>query len=692
MGAFAPSLVAYVRRAQSQSSFQVIPDFRKWNKNLSQLIQNGQLMKARCMFDQMSQRNVVTWNSMISGYLRNGEIVSARRLFDDMPERNVVSWNLMMSGYADSRSTRQLLEGRRLFDQMPERDSVSWNTMISGYARNKKMVEAVKLFDQMPVKNVISWNAMITGFLQNGDVHSAIKMFERMPVRDSASVSTIVSGLIGNGKLDEATEFLHKHGKDGQLGDALDAYNTLIAGYGQNGRVKEARRLFDQIPAGLSLMKEDTSKTNTGCQKLKFTRNLISWNSMIMCYVKAGDTGSAQQLFDEMPERDAVSWNTMINAYIQEGQLDKAVSLFNEMPNRDSRSWNFMISGYALKGELEIARDFFNRMPQKSLVSWNSIIAGYEQNGLYEASIELFIQMQEFGEKPDRHTLSSILSACAGLGGLYQGMQIHQLVTKTLSADIPINNSIITMYARCGNIRDAMAIFDDMKTRRDVVSWNAMIGGYARHGFAGEALDLFQEMKRMKVKPTYLTFVSVLHACDHAGLVTEGRMHFDSMVNEFGIAPRVEHFASLVDVIGRHGNLEEALQLIKCMPMEPDSTVWGALLGACRVHKNVDMACIAAEELMRLEPESSAPYVLLHNMHVDFGRWEDAKQVRRKMEKNGIRKQCGYSWIELHDRVHLFASGDCDHPDAEGIHALAENLNKVIKDLGFEIFQSVFDY
>ncbi|KAG9451601.1 hypothetical protein H6P81_011566 [Aristolochia fimbriata] len=535
MGAFGPSLVAYARRARSGSSSPLTPDFRKLNKNLSWLIQTGQLTEARRMFEQLPQRNVITWNAMISGYLRNGEIVSARRLFDDMPERNVVSWNLMISGYVDCRSAQQMLECRRLFDQMPERDCVSWNTMISGYARNRKMVDAVKLFQRMPVKNVITWNAMITGFLHNGDVQRAIELFHRMPIRDSASVSAIVSGLIRNGMLDEAAKFLHKHGKNGEQGDALDAYNTLIAGYGQHGRVIEARQLFDKIPGAVTLSKEDTAKTNTDNQKLKFARNLISWNSMIMCYVKAGDTASAQDLFDEMPERD--------------------------------------------------------------------------------------------------------------------GMQIHQLVAKTVIADIPVNNSIITMYARCGNIRDARAIFDDMKTKRDVVTWNAMIGGYARHGFAG--------------------------------LVTEARKHFDSMVNEFGIAPRVEHYASLVDVIGRHGNLEEALELVRGMPVEPDSTVWGALLGACRVHKNVDVASIAAEELMRLEPESSAPYVLLHNMHVDLGRWEDAKEARRKMEKNGIRKQCGYSWIELHDKVHLFASGDSDHPNAEEILALTENLKKVIKDLEF---------
>lgn len=572
---------------------------------------------------------------MITGYVRRREMAKARKLFDEMPERDVVSWNLMISGYVSCRG-RWVEDGRHLFDEMPDRDCVSWNTMISGYARSGRMDEALQLFDSMQERNVVSWNAMVTGFLQNGDVERAIEFFMRMPEWDSASLSALVSGLVQNGKLDEAKRFLLKsREKDDKTIDLVHAYNILLAGYGQNGRVDEAQQLFDQIPFYQGGQKDGG----------RFERNVTSWNSMIMCYVKAGDVFSARFLFDQMKERNTISWNTMISGYVHKSDMEEAWNLFQEMPNPDTVTWNSMISGFAQKGNLELARDLFESMPQKNLISWNSIIAGYENNRDYIGATELYMQMQHQGEKPDEHTLSSVLSVCSGLAALHLGMQIHQRVIKTVIPDIPIKNSLITMYSRCGAIVEAQIIFDEVKLQKEVISWNAMIGGYAFHGFAAEALELFESMKRLKVQPTYITFIAVLNACAHAGLVKEGRMHFKSMACDFGIEPRIEHFASLVDIVGRHGQLEEAMVLINSMPFEPDKAVWGALLSACRVHNNVELAHVAAEALMKLEPENSAPYVLLHNMYADAEQWNNAIEMRMTMERNNIRKQPGYSWL-----------------------------------------------
>ncbi|KAF5185360.1 Pentatricopeptide repeat-containing protein [Thalictrum thalictroides] len=645
-------------------------DFIQWNKKISHLIRTGRLNEAKRVFDSLQHRNTVTWNSMISGYVKNREISKARKLFDEMPQRDIVSWNLMISGYVSCLGSRRYIEeGRLLFDQMPKRDLVSWNTVISGYARNGMMDDALCLFDSLPEKNVVSWNAMITGFLQNGDVLKAIDLFEKMPERDSTSVSALVSGLIQNGKSDKAAQILLRSGNLCAGGtDLVHAYNTLISGYGAAGRIDEARGLFDRIPV-------------IPQQGSQFVRNVVSWNSMIMCYVKVGDLVSARKIFDEMNEKDVISWNTMINGYAHAADLKEASNLFFNMPDPDAHSWNSMISGYAQKGDVEVARGLFDKMPEKNLVSWNSMIAGYEQYGDYEEAIKLFGQMQVEGEKPDKHTLPSVLSACAGLSALYQGMLIHQMVIKTIIADTPIYNSLMTMYSRCGLITPARSVFDEMKVHRDVVSWNAIIGGYAYQGHAMEALMLYKEMERLKVRPTHITFISVLHACGHAGLVDEGRIQFRSMVRDFGIEPQVEHFASLVDILGRHGHLEEAMTLISSMPVEPDRAVWGALLGACRVHNNMDFARIAAKALMKLDPDSSYPYVLLYNMHADAGRWDNAREMRVTMERNGIRKQPGYSWIELHDKVNVFVASDRSHPLADEIHALTKSFDKIIKDL-----------
>ena len=570
----------------------------------------------------------------------------------------------MLSGYALSSVADELEEGRRLFEQMPARDSISWNTMINGYVRNGRMVDAMELFERMPNRDVVTWNTVINGFFNVGDVGRALELFENMPVRDAGSLSTVVSGLVKNDLLEEAEEILLRSG--GETEGAVDAYNTLIAQYAKCGRVEAARTLFYLIPKN--------SK--------RFQKNVISWNSMIMCYVKNGDLRLARALFDEMPERDLVSWNTMINGYVKAKEMDEAVKLFEELKRPDIWSWNVIICGLAEKGELKRAKDFFDQMPCKSIVSWNTMIAGYEKNEEYEGAVELFCRMQAAGEQPDRHTLSSVLSACAGLALYRLGIQIHQLVSKRITSDVPIDNALITMYARCGAVLDAKAVFVEMEVhKRDVVSWNAMIGGLAHHGHANEALELFRVMKSVKVKPTYITFISVLNACGHTGLVEEGKREFDSMLREFGLTPTVEHYASLVDLIGRHGKLEDAMKVIEEMVVPPDKAVWGALLNASRIHNNVRMAQLAAEALAKVEPDSSAPYVMLYNVHADEGRWGNAIELREVMDRSGIVKQPGYSWIELENTVHKFLSGDRSHPLSFEIYSLLESCCRISREV-----------
>ncbi|KAG4999575.1 hypothetical protein JHK87_020647 [Glycine soja] len=605
------------------------------NKKISNLIRSGRLSEARALFDSMKHRDTVTWNSMITGYVHRREIARARQLFDEMPRRDVVSWNLIVSGYFSCRGSRFVEEGRRLFELMPQRDCVSWNTVISGYAKNGRMDQALKLFNAMPERNAVSSNALITGFLLNGDVDSAVDFFRTMPEHYSTSLSALISGLVRNGELDMAAGILCECGNGDD--DLVHAYNTLIAGYGQRGHVEEARRLFDGIP-------DDRGDGDEG--QRRFRRNVVSWNSMMMCYVKAGDIVSARELFDRMVEQDTCSWNTMISGYVQISNMEEASKLFREMPIPDVLSWNLIVSGFAQKGDLNLAKDFFERMPLKNLISWNSIIAGYEKNEDYKGAIQLFSRMQFEGERPDRHTLSSVMSVCTGLVNLYLGKQIHQLVTKIVIPDSPINNSLITMYSRCGAIVDACTVFNEIKLYKDVITWNAMIGGYASHGLAAAALELFKLMKRLKIHPTYITFISVMNACAHAGLVEEGRRQFKSMINDYGIERRVEHFASLVDILGRQGQLQEAMDLINTMPFKPDKAVWGALLSACRVHNNVELALVAADALIRLEPESSAPYVLLYNIYANLGQWDDAESVRVLMEEKNVKKQAGYSWVD----------------------------------------------
>ncbi|KAM3208907.1 hypothetical protein ACQJBY_063533 [Aegilops geniculata] len=620
---------------------------RQHNRSLAALLRRGRLAAAWRLFDALPVRDVVTWNSLLAALARRSDVSAASAFFASMPVRDVVSWNTLLAAYSRSSHSHHLAAARRLFDEMPQRDGVTWNTLLSAYVRRGLMGEAGKLFDEMPQRGVTSWNTMVTGFFAAGQVSKALDMFNAMPVKDSASLGTLVSGLAKNGRLHEAEELLTKRLGVTDMDKALDAYNTLIAAYGQVGRVDDARRLFDMIPRGQNQHQMSNMRV--------FQRNVVSWNTMMMCYTRIGDVCSARMLFDEMPAKNLESWNTMVAGYAKVSNMQEAEQLFWEMPDPDMVSWNLIIRGFTQIGEVEHARGFFDRMPERAIISWNTMISGYEQNGDYDGTIELFSKMLEVGGTPDRHTFSSVLAACASIPMLPLGAQLHQLIEKSFLPDTATSNALITMYSRGGAITDAEAIFNQMRTQKCLVSWNALIGGYEHHGRATEALQLFEEMRRAGVMPTHITFISLLSACGNAGLVSEGWRVFHTMVHEYGIAARIEHYSALVNLIGRHGKLDDALEVINSMPIAPDRSVWGSFLGACTAKKNEPLAHMAAKALSKIDPESSAPYVLIHNLHAREGRWGSASLAREEMERQGVHKHAGYSWIDLHDQWAYFA-------------------------------------
>ncbi|CAM0913611.1 unnamed protein product [Alopecurus aequalis] len=645
---------------------------RQHNRSLAALLRRGRFDAARRLFDALPARCVVTWNTFLAALARGRDVSAARDFFAAMPVRDAVSWNTLLAAYSRSPRPDHLAAARRLFDEMPQRDAVTWNTLIGAYVRRGHMGDAENLFNEMPQRNIASWNTMVTGFFAAGQVDKALDMFDAMPVKDSASLSTAVSGLTRNGRLDAAEELLTKRLRATDTYKAVDAYNTLIAAYGQAGRVSDARRLFDMIPRGL-----DQRKTS---DRRVFERNVVSWNSMMMCYTRTGDVCSARTLFDEMPAKDLVSWNTMIAGYTKVPDMQEAEKLFWEMPDPDVVSWNLIIQGFTQVGQVEHARGFFDKMPERGTISWNTMISGYEQNGDYDGAVELFSNMLEAGRMPDRHTFSSVLAACASLPMLRLGAQLHQLIEKSFLPETATSNALITMYSRGGAITDAEAIFKQMQTQKDFMSWNALIAGYEHHGRAKEALQLFEEMRSARVMPTHITFITLLSACANGGLVSEGWRVFHNMIHEYGITARIEHYAALVNLIGRYGELDDALEVIRSMPIAPDRSVWGSFLGACTAKKNKQLAHMAAEELSKIDPESSAPYVLIHNLHAHEGRWGSASVVREEMERQGVHKHAGYSWIDLHDKLHVFISGDTLHPLIHDIFSVLKGFDMSCRD------------
>lgn len=439
------------------------------------------------------------------------------------------------------------------------------------------------------------------------------------------------------------------------------SWNTMVSGYAQNGNIMEARRLFEITP------------------KL----DVFTWTAMVSGYAQNGMIEEARRVFNEMPEKNAVSWNAMIVAYMQCQNIDEARQLFEAMPCRNISSWNTMVTGYAQAGMTEEARLIFDRMPQRDLVSWAAMIAGYSQGGFSEEALRLFLEMVRRGERVNRSSFTCVLSTCADIAALECGKQLHgRLLKAGYGMGCFVGNALIAMYCKCGSIDEASEAFKEMK-EKDVVSWNTMIAGYARHGFGREALQIFDMMRTKHIRPDDATMVGVLSACSHSGLVDKGIAYFKSMHQEFGISAKAEHYTCMIDLLGRAGRLADAQALMREMPMEPDSTMWGALLGASRIHKNSKLGQEAAEKIFEMEPDNSGMYVLLSNMYASSGKWTDVGMLRKTMQKKGVRKMPGFSWIEVKNVVHTFSVGDSLHPEKDKIYTFLEELDMKMKKAGY---------
>lgn len=345
--------------------------------------------------------------------------------------------------------------------------------------------------------------------------------------------------------------------------------------------------------------------------------------------------------------------------------------------------WNVMIDGYTKIGDLTYAQKLFERMPNRSVVSWNTMIAGYSQNGLFKAAMDLFREMQTSNFFPNYVTLVSVLPAISRLGALELGKWVHLYAKKNkIEMDDELGSALIDMYSKCGSIDEAIKVFDTLP-RKNLITWNAIIGGLALHGRANDALHYFSRMEEARVAPSGVTYIAVLTACSHAGLVEEGRFIFNHMIN-VGLEPRVEHYGCMVDLLGRAGFLHEAEELILSMPFNPDDIIWKALLGACKMHGNIEMAQRVAARLMDLDPQDSGSYVALSNMYANVGKWEAVSKVRLKMQEMGIRKNPGCSWVELDGSIYEFLVEDDSHPKAREIHLMLEEISIQLKLMGYK--------
>ncbi|XP_057792450.1 pentatricopeptide repeat-containing protein At4g02750-like [Salvia miltiorrhiza] len=433
-----------------------------------------------------------------------------------------------------------------------------------------------------------------------------------------------------------------------------------------NGQPQNANHLFKQPST------EPPARPRTN----DFTRSdMVQCTVAIRDHIRNGQYDDALHLFNSMPRKNEVTYGTMIFGCFSNGQVKLAHQLFDEMPLKNSFAWNIMIKGNIKHNNLEAAQRLFDDMPVKDVYAWNVILSGYVENGLMEEAKRVFEEMPV----KDVVSWTTILSGYVQIGLMDEVTRIFE--------EMPVKNvvswnTILCGYMQNGMLDEGKRVFDEMPLK-NVFSWSTIINGYATHGFAQEALQHFELMKEASIQPNEVTMVSVLTACSHAGLVEKGKHYFYSMTKDHGIVPNIRHYGCMIDLLGRVGLLDEAQNLMKSMPFKPEAPIWGALLGACRIHGNIELAEKAAEMLFDLEPRSSSNYVLLSNLYAASGRWEDVKKTRLRMMGRGVSDRPGFSWIEVLNKIHKFSVGDFTHPDSESIYAFLEELDLRMKEDGY---------
>lgn len=560
-----------------------------------------------------------------------------------------------------------------VFETIREPNQVIWNNIIRGHSLSSSPVVAIKFYVRM----------ILSGFVPNTYTFPFI-------LKSCAKISAISEG-----------KQIHAHVLKLGLESDPFVHTSLINMYAQNGELDSARLVFNKSSL----------------------RDAISYTALITGYASRGYLDDARQLFDEMPVRDVVSWNAMIAGYAQSGRYEEALAIFqkireeNFVPNESTMvtvlsacahmgslelgnwvcSWveghglgsnlhvtNALIDMYSKCGDLVKARDLFESIEKRDVISWNVMIGGYTHTSDYKEALMLFRQMLQSNIEPNDVTFLSVLPACANLGALDLGKWIHAYMDKNFQKlnNISLWTSLIDMYAKCGNIKAAEQVFDGMGYKT-LGSWNAMISGLAMHGKADKALSLFSRMISEGLQPDDITFVGVLSACNHAGLLDIGRQYFNAMIQDYKISPKLQHYGCMVDLLGRAGLFDEAETLLKTMEMKPDAAIWTSLLGACRVHGRLELGESVAKHLLELEPENPGAYVLLSNMYAGAGRWDDVATIRTRLNDKGMKKVPGCSSIEVGSVVHEFLVGDKVHPQSKHIYEMLDEIDALLEKSGF---------
>ncbi|KAL9659675.1 hypothetical protein QQ045_024483 [Rhodiola kirilowii] len=611
------------------------------SKLISVYARFGGLSHALNVFESMhleSLGNYLLWNSIMRASVGGGQCMQAMRIYIRMRKVGIfgdgLTFPLVIRACTmlGNDKVGRNVHGHVLCMGYQINVHVQ-NALIDMYGKIGQMTNASKMFDRMTVRNQVSWNTMVSAFANNSESDGALKMFRRMETEgwepNIVTWTSLLSSLSRFGDHKRVTEYFCMMRSRGIQANA-ETVAVVLSVFGNVSAYRNGELVHGYVVKG-------------GLEDYLFVKN-----ALISMYGKHGNPKTAHRVFLEMEARSLVTWNALISSYAECGLGDEAFAVFSELDKSECINPN--------------------------VISWSAVISGFGLMDKTDESLDLFRKMQLSGVLANVVTLCSVLRVCANSATLRMGKEIHGHGIKALTdTNILVGNSLLNMYMKCGSLRIGHLVFERI-TGTDLISWNSLIDGYGIHGFGAQALETFNKMIKSRVMPDAVTFVALLSACGHAGLVDEGRRLFHQMTTEFNIEAQLEHYACIVDILGRGGFLEEASVIVQNMPMVPNEWVWGALLNSCRMHRDVDIAETIASRIFQLHPETTGSYMLMSNIYASNERWEDSARTRISARTNGLKKVPGQSWIEVNKSVHVFQAGHVVEKALESVYEILKML------------------
>uniref|UniRef100_J3L1H6 DYW domain-containing protein n=2 Tax=Oryza brachyantha TaxID=4533 RepID=J3L1H6_ORYBR len=652
---------------------------------VSAFARHGMLDEAKDIFLSLKERNAVTLNGLIVGLVKQQNGEAAAEIFmgtRDSAAINVDTYVVLLSAIAEFSTAEQgLRKGREVHGHALRAGLIFMkiaisNGLVNMYAKCGAIDKACRVFQLMEARDRISWNTIIAALDQNGYCEAAIINYYLMR-QDCISPSNFaaISGLSSCAGLRLLAAGQQLHCDVVKWGLYLDTSvsNALVKMYGECGAMSECWEIFNSMSA----------------------HDVVSWNSImgVMAGSQAPIT-ECVQVFSNMMRSglvpNKVTFVNLLSSLIPLSVLELGKQIHSIVLKHgiteDNAVDNALISCYAKSGDVDSCEQLFSKMSgRRDSVSWNSMISGYIYNGHLQEAMDCVWLMMHSDQMMDHCTFSIVLNACASVAALERGMEMHAFGLRShLESDVVVESALVDMYSKCGRIDYASKVFHSM-TQKNEFSWNSMISGYARHGLGRKALEIFEEMQESGESPDHVTFVSVLSACSHAGLVERG-LGYIELMKDHGILPQIEHYSCVIDLLGRAGELKKIQEYMKRMPMRPNTFIWRTVLVACQQSKDsgkIDLGREASMMLLELEPENPVNYVLASKFHAAIGRWEDTAKARAAMKGAAVKKEAGRSWVTLCDGVHTFIAGDRSHPNTKEIYEKLSFLIQKIRNAGY---------